>query len=212
MFVAAATRLRQGFGGQARLRRADGLKVGARLSGFFASLRMTKVVGQWGIDFSKPFLMRAFLVLLLTFGSIAFTGCESADLPPRLRERFEAPQPKIREYQAEQKEVFEAARRAMKRIDFTVSRAAGAQGVIRAHSGLRSGEAFGIARQNALEVKIDSFTPGVTQVAVVVREQEESEGFRGATDIAVREHGLYGSYFAALEAELGETGEEVVAP
>jgi len=156
--------------------------------------------------------MRALLVLVLMVGSIAFTGCESADLPPRLRERFEAPKPKIREYQAEQKEVFEAARRAMRRIDFTVSRAGAAQGIIRAHSGLRSGEGFGIARQNSLEVKIDSFTPGVTQVGVVVREQEESEGFSGATDIAVREHGLYDSFFGALEAELGKAGEEVVAP
>lgn len=129
-----------------------------------------------------------------------------------MRERFEAPQPKIREYQAEQPEVFEAARRAMKRIDFTVSRAGAAQGIIRAHSGLRTTEAFGIARQNSLEVKIDSFTPGVTQVAVVVRQQEESEAFRGATDLAVREHGLYESYFAALEAELGKAGEEVIVP
>ncbi len=158
------------------------------------------------------YIPRVFLGVVLAFGSFAFTGCESTDLPPRLRERFEAPQPKIREYQAEQKDVFEAARRAMKRIDFTVSRAAGAQGIIRAHSGLRTTEAFGIARQNSLEVKIDSFTPGVTQVAVVVREQEESEGFRGATDIAVREHGLYGGFFAALEAELGQAGEDVVTP
>lgn len=156
--------------------------------------------------------MRTFFALALIVLGLGMAGCESADLPPRLRERFEAPQPKIREYQAEQKEVFEAARRAMKRIDFTISRAGAAQGIVRAHSGLRSGEAFGIARQNSLEVKIDSFTPGVTQVAVVVREQEESEGFRGATDIAVREHGLYISYFAALEAELGKTGEDVIVP
>jgi hypothetical protein len=158
------------------------------------------------------YITRALLVLALAFASIAFTGCESADLPPRLRERFEAPQPKIREYQAEQKEVFEAARRAMKRIDFTVSRAGAAQGILRAHSGLRTTEAFGIARQNSLEVKIDSYTLGVTQVAVVVRQQEESEGFRGATDIAVREHGLYESFFGALGAELGKTGEDVIVP
>lgn len=173
---------------------------------------MTKMVGKRAINFWNLFLMRAFLTLVLALGSIAFSGCESADLPARMRERFEAPQPKIREYEAEPAEVFEAARRALRRIDFTVSRAGAAQGILRAHSALRTTQAFGVARQNSIEVKIDSFQPGVTQVAVVVREQEESEGFKGATDIAVREHGLYNSFFGALDAELGKTGEEVVPP
>lgn len=158
------------------------------------------------------FVSQLFLALGVLSSVVAFTGCESADLPARMRERFEAPRPKIREYRADQPAVFEAARRAVKRIDFIASRARAAQGIIQAHSALRSTEAFGIARQNSIEVKIDSFEPGVTQVAVVVREQEESEGFQGATDIAVREHGLYESYFDALEAELGQAGEIVTPP
>ena len=157
--------------------------------------------------------MRNILLLILAVGSLAVAGCESVDsLPTRVRERFEAPQPKTRVYQAEQRAVFDAAERAMKRIGFTVSRAGAAQGIIRAHSPLRSGNGFGVARQYSLEVRVQSFDPGVTQVAVVLREQEESESFAGATDIPLKEHALYGSYFGGLEDELGVKGTEVGAP
>lgn len=157
------------------------------------------------------FLMRPVFALVLVLGSLAFSGCESADFPARVRERFEAPQPKVRIYQAEQRAVFDAATRTMKRIGFTISRAGAAQGIIRAHSPLRSGDGFGVARQHSLEVRVQSFDPGVTQIAVVLREQEESESFAGATDIPLREHALYGSFFGGLEDELGLQGTEVSA-
>lgn len=156
--------------------------------------------------------MRTLLALLLCSVSLMVGGCESGELPTRLRERFEAPQPKTRVYAAEQRAVFEAAQRAVKRIDFVVSRAGAAQGTIKGHSPLRSGDGFGIARQHSIDVRVQSFEAGSTQVAVVLREQEESESFKGATDIPLREHALYNAFFGALEAELGVAGTEVFAP
>ncbi|HWL16229.1 MAG TPA: hypothetical protein VNR00_11530 [Opitutus sp.] len=148
--------------------------------------------------------LRAFVALVVVLSSLGLSGCEN--VPTRVRERFEAPQPQLRIYQAEQRAVFDAALRASKRIGFTVSRSGAAQGVIKAHSALRPGDAFGKARQNSIDVKIETLDPGLTQVAVVLREQEESESFAGATDLPLRQHALYAGFFGGLDAELGQTG------
>jgi hypothetical protein len=153
--------------------------------------------------------MRAFVLPLLLAVLFSGSGCDS--LPTRMRDRLD-PQPQIRVYQADEKAVFEAARAAVGRIDFIVARAGQAQGLIKAHSPLRSSDTFGKARQYAMEVRIQSFDPGTTQVAVILREQEESASFAGATDIPLREHGLYDSYFAAIEATLGQAGKEAAVP
>lgn len=151
--------------------------------------------------------------VLATWVAVMGAGCDSVgSFPGRVQERFEAPQPKQRLYTAEQKAVFEAAQRAMRRIDFVVSRAGAAAGVIKAHSPLRTTNAFGKARQYSFEVHVQTFGPGETQVSAVLREQEESESFAGATDIPLREHGLYESFFGELEKELGEAGREPGMP
>lgn len=157
--------------------------------------------------------MRNVLALLFGVTILGLVGCDSVEsLPTRVRERFEAPQPKIRVYTSEQRPVFDAALRAVKTIGFVVGRSGAAQGIVKAHSPLRASDGFGKARQHAIEVKVESFEPGKTQVSVLLREQEESESFAGATDIPLREHGLYESYFAALEAGLGLKGEAVSGP
>ncbi|ACB76140.1 hypothetical protein [Opitutus terrae] len=157
--------------------------------------------------------MRTFLTLSCCVAVLVVAGCDSvSSFPSRVQERFEAPQPQLRLYSAEQKPVFEAAQRAMKRIDFVVSRAGAATGIIKAHSPLRSTTSFGKARQYAFEVHVQTMGPGETQVSAVLREQEESESFAGATDIPLRQHGLYDSFFAALGQELGESGREPGMP
>lgn len=157
--------------------------------------------------------MRTSLALLVAVLGFGFAGCDSTDsLPSRVMERFEAPRPKVRVYEGEQRVVFDAAVGAMKNIGFTVSRSRAAQGLIKAHSPLHPGSGFGVAKQHTFEIHVDSFEPGKTQVSVLLREQEESESFAGATDIPLKEHGLYGSYFAALDALLGRSGEPVVVP
>lgn len=157
--------------------------------------------------------MRTSLALLVAILCFGFAGCDSTDsLPSRVMERFEAPRPKVRVYQGEQRVVFAAAVNATKNVGFVVSRSRAAQGLIRAHSPLHPGNGFGVAKQHSFEIHVDSFEPGRTEVSVLLREQEESESFAGATDIPLREHGLYESYFAALDALLAQQGAPVGVP
>jgi hypothetical protein len=134
---------------------------------------------------------------------LATAGCESMDtVPTRVRERFEAPQPQVRTYEVNARTVFNAAVVAARRIDFRVLRSGAAQGTITAISRIQPGGSFGTGRQYAIDVHVRAVEPDRTEVAVVLREQEESTSFAGATDIPVREHGLYGSYFDAIAREL----------
>ena len=137
-------------------------------------------------------------------------------MPDRMRDRFSAPQPKTQTFDADQRAVFEAAQTAMRRLDFQISRSGLAQGILNAHSHLQAGDSFGKARQYTLEVRLHSYEPGKTEVSAVLREQEESTSFAGATDLPIREHGLYSSFFAALEQALkdraGQTAEPAKTP
>lgn len=147
--------------------------------------------------------MRPILLLLAAVSLFAFSGCDSVgSASQRMRERFDAPQPKTRVFEADARAIFEAARLAVRRIDFQVSRAAFAQGIITGHSSLRAGDTFGKARQMSIEVRLRPDGEGKTELAVVLREQEESASFAGATDLPLREHALYDAYFAAVEQAL----------
>ncbi len=147
--------------------------------------------------------MRSLFAAALALFALTFTGCGS--MPSRVRERFQAAQPQIRSFDADQRRVFDAAKLAMQQIDFRVTRSGAAQGVINGLSRIDAGESFGKARQYAMDVRLTSVEPGRTDVAVVLREQEESSSFAGATDIPLRAHGLYDSFFAALEHALAQT-------
>jgi hypothetical protein len=146
---------------------------------------------------------RSCLIVLLAACALALVGCESGNaMPARMRDRFQAPQAKVKVFAAERPVVFDAAREAMRQLDFQISRSGMAQGIINAHSRLQPAGSFGKARQYTMEVSLHSYEPGKTEVAVVLREQEESSSFAGATDMPIREHGLYTSFFAALEGVL----------
>jgi hypothetical protein len=149
--------------------------------------------------------MRRLLLITLASSALAFAGCESSSqMHAHVRERFNAPQPKTQVFSADPRAVFEAAQIAMKQLDFQVSRAALAQGIVNGHSRLQPGDSFGKARQYVMEVRFHSYEPGKTDVSAVLREQEESSSFAGATDLPLREHGLYGSFFAGVERALKE--------
>lgn len=141
-----------------------------------------------------------FLSCGLIFALLGLAGCDS--MPEGMRQRF-APQPQIRVIQAEEPAVFEAAQHAVKEIGFRVTRSGRAQGVVNGISEIQPANALGEARQYVVEVKLQSFESGRTEVSVLFREQQESSSFAGATDIPLRQHGLYDSYFNAVQAALG---------
>ena len=148
-------------------------------------------------------MVRTLAFFMLVAGALLLAGCESSgSLSTRMRDRFQAPEPKVQVFEAGREEVFEAARAAMRQLDFQISKAGVAQGILNAHSRLHASDSFGKARQFGMEVRFHSYEPEKTEVAVVLREQEESASFAGATNLVLREHALYGSFFSALEEAL----------
>lgn len=142
----------------------------------------------------------------LVFGFLSaillLSGCDS--MPDGMRQRV-APQPQVRVYEADSHIVFDAAVRGAKQLGLKVTRSGAAQGIVRAISEIQPANALGEARQYSLEAKLQPLESGRTEVAVIVREQQESSSFAGATDIPLRQHGLYDSYFAAIAASLAST-------
>ncbi len=143
-----------------------------------------------------PFLLAALIALL------ALTGCDS--LPTRLSDRFANAAPQEREIEADRSVVFQATQLAFKKIGFTVDRALEAQGIVVARSNLRSDDAFVGVRQYEMDVKVREFGEGASKIAIRLQEQVEGEVKAGATSHVLREHGLYDSFFAALDASLAE--------
>jgi hypothetical protein len=151
-----------------------------------------------------PAAVRLRLLLLLCLGLFVAAGCDS--VTEHVRERFAAPQPQVRTYAAEPRAVFDAAVHALKGIDFEVSRARAAQGVIQAHSRIMAGDSFSDTRQYTFDIAISRDDAGQTGVSAVLKQQDESAAYAGATNLPVKQHGLYDSFFAALERELKMAG------
>lgn len=156
--------------------------------------------------------MRAAIMILCGAILLINPGCESGSMPQRMRERFSAPEPKTRIFDADARAVFEAAQLALRRLDFQVSRAAFAQGIVKGYSRLQPGDTFGKARQYTIDLHLTPLDQKRVEVAVVLREQAESGSFAGATDIPLREHALYDSYFAAFEQALREKSSAAAPP
>ena len=152
-------------------------------------------------------MRRCSILALLAVLVSVLAACESGSvMSARMRERFQPAQPTVQVFEAERPAVFDAVLDAMRQLNFHVSRSGMAQGIVNAHSRLQAGDSFGKARQYTMEVRLHSFETGKTEVAVVLREQEESASFAGATDLVLREHGLYGSFFTAVKRALEERG------
>ena len=150
--------------------------------------------------------MRLFAAVLILTLPVAFAACDSIEAPPSWQERF-SPEPQVRTYAGNQPAVFEAARAALRTIDFTITRSRATQGLLEGHSALHAGSAFEGAQQFFMSVKVrESDEPGKIDVSVLLREQEENS-VAGATEVPVAQHGLYDSFFAALEQRLKAAGK-----
>jgi hypothetical protein len=138
----------------------------------------------------------------LMIGSLCFTGCES--ISARMAERFDPVPPKTREYSADQKTLFQAVQKALKKMDFVVTRSALAQGIVDAKSSIRDTANFGFGRQFIFEIRLHGADTQSTHVDVRLTEFLEGDFKAGATAKTLRVHGLYDSFFAQLEQALRE--------
>jgi hypothetical protein len=139
----------------------------------------------------------------LVISALVFTGCES--ISTRMAERFDTVPPKTHEYTADQKALFQAVQKALKRMDFVVTRSALAQGIVEAKSSIRDTANFGMGRQFIFEIRLHGADAQSTQVDVRLTELLEGDFKAGATGKTLRVHGLYDSFFAQVEQALRGT-------
>lgn len=112
--------------------------------------------------------------------------------------------PQTRRFDADQKRVFFAAQLALKRMDFVLTRTAQAQGLVEGRSNLRDTAVFGAARQYSARIRINGVEGESTEVAILIHEQSEADFKSGASNRALRDHGLYDSFFEHLTRILQE--------
>jgi hypothetical protein len=146
-------------------------------------------------------ISRLFFLLGLTF---VFAGCES--ISERMTERFDPTPPRTRAIGSDQKTVFSAAQRALRRMDFVLTKSAAAQGIVNAQSSIRDTAVFGAGRQFTFEIKVHGADPASTNVDVRLTELLEGDFKTGATGKTLRSHGLYDSFFEQLEQAVREAG------
>jgi outer membrane murein-binding lipoprotein Lpp len=139
----------------------------------------------------------------LLIAGLFFSGCES--ISARMAERFDTVSPQTREYMADQKALFQAVQKALKRMDFAVTRSALAQGIVEAKSSIRDTASFGAGRQFIFEIRLHGADAQSTHVDVRLTELLEGDFKVGATGKTLRVHGLYDSFFAQVDQALRGT-------
>ncbi|MEO6994727.1 MAG: hypothetical protein ABI273_14055 [Lacunisphaera sp.] len=153
--------------------------------------------------------MKSLLVFALC--SIGFlAGCDS--MSSRVRDRFTPVAPQTRVFAANRRAVFNAALTAVKNIELLVGRKSLAQGVIEAYAPIREGDAIHDTRQTTLKITLTETDDGQTQVGLLVSDSTEGSFPGGVSEQDLREHSLYGLYFAALQQVLLENGSIKPAP
>lgn len=132
---------------------------------------------------------------------VFLAGCES--ISQEWRERVDATPVKTREFPGEYRAVYVAAQEAMRRIEFVVSRASIDDGVVAGYSRIQPGDPTRSARQWQLRATLEEQANGMIGIGLLMTELTEG-GIGGAQERRAREHGLYDSYFDAVQQVLNE--------
>jgi hypothetical protein len=143
--------------------------------------------------------------LLVPFLCVLLAGCESVSVP----ERFAGVPPQVIAVNGEMEEVYLAAQKAFKRLDFVVTRAA--MGRVEAASAIKTSVTFGDSRQVVARVRITQSEPGKSDVELSVTEEASSKSMGGTRQQALREHSLFQLYFSTLQQVLQERAAERAA-
>jgi hypothetical protein len=149
----------------------------------------------------------------LLLGLAFVGGCssmESVSMPSSMRERFTGPTYRTRVVEADQRKTYEAAKLALREIDFKFVRGGPAQGKLHAISSVSSSSDLRGARQLELDVKL-GYAPGGTEVGLLFSEiTEDDSTTRGGmgTSAPMRDSALYEVFFRAIEQALPKVGAE----
>lgn len=143
--------------------------------------------------------------------SLVLAGCESGlsdDVKSALGPR-EAP--KTRVYQADQKAVYEAARKAVDEMEFHFEKGGPAEGTLEALSPIQGGDEPGSARQISMKVTLEPGPESGTQVEVSLTEILAADATNQpamATQTPLRDTPLYDVFFKDIQAYLGQSAKD----
>ncbi len=149
--------------------------------------------------------------ILPVFAALAavglFSGCDSlSSAADSIREKVAArEEPRVRDYAAPPRSVYEAVRVAASRMGFRFLRGGAAQGEFDAVSGVGKGDVPNSARQIAMKVRIHATSDGGAEVTVVLKEVIESDSANHAgtaTETPLRDTPLYDSFLREIQKAL----------
>ncbi len=131
------------------------------------------------------------------------TGCSSVSMPSHIREKF-SPTYHTHVVDADPRKAYDAAKAALKTMDFRFLSGGPAQGKISAISGLVSSTDMRGARQLTLDVKLTTVPEGTEVSALFSEVTEETFGQHPGmgTSIPMRATGIYDTYFQLIESTL----------
>lgn len=136
-----------------------------------------------------------------------FAGCES--LPQRVSSRFDGVPPQVHDFAGTTEQVYTAAKKAFKRLDFNVTRSS--MGRIEAASSIHTSAAFADSRQLIAHVAIHEVGPGKCEVELSLIQDISSQSLGGTHSTPLRDNGFFATYFAELQEVLQENGDALAA-
>ncbi len=141
---------------------------------------------------------------LLLLASLALLGAGCASIEERSSLPLASAPSQTNYFARAKPAVFETLVTVLEDMDYTISRALPAQGVIEAYGHLLEGDAPGTSRQFYISARLREVGEKETSVELTVREAREGTFSAGATRQAHARHGRYDSIYEALEKALGE--------
>lgn len=136
---------------------------------------------------------------------LCLAGCTST-----LSERMADVPPQVREYNGSVEQVYSAAQKAFKRVDFNVTRSA--MGRVEAASSIHTSDTFADSRQITARLAIHELEAGKVEVEMWVTQEVASSSLGGTHRTPMRDHSFFGLYFAMLQQVLVEQGIAQPAP
>lgn len=139
-------------------------------------------------------IFSGFLLLLAAL----LAGCES--MSSGIGSRLEATPPQVREFDGTPEQVYVAAQKAFRQLDFNVTRASIAR--VEAASRINTSTAFADSRQIVARLAIHESIPGKCEVEMWLTQDVSSQSVGGTHSTPLRDHGFYATYFAMLQQVL----------
>ena len=151
--------------------------------------------------------MKRFLPIFALASASLFAGCDSlSNAADSIREKVAArEEPRVRDYSAPPRAVYEAVRLAAGRMGFRFIRGGAAQGEFEGVSGVGKGDVPNSARQISVKIRIHAAGESGSEVTVVLKEVIEADSANHAgtaTETPLRDTPLYDSFLREIQKAL----------